>query len=312
MVRAVSGQTRLRKCFITGSLNEDADLISQLLIERGVEVIRADRLVLPGTALREEILRHLATVDFVVAILPSQASPFTFYELGVAKGLRKPVLAFVRNLEMPMDVRGLYIVRLDSPTNAPIAAGEIDRFLRHAKAPPPLKVEKQRDTKPVDLRWAREWLAQLKSRGSATREENLEQLVGEVFKRTGAEVTRAAEAQDRGVDFVVWANDVAYELGTPILVECKAFGGGSGSVIRNLEHVVRHLDELVSRSEARLAILVYDHELRAEPPSLYHTARVVLFSAESLIGAIERGSLAQEILSKRGRAATVGSLAVGD
>jgi hypothetical protein len=157
------------RCFITGPRGPKMEKIARLLTERGIEVLGADQLLSPSAITSEEILRHIAAADFVAAVLPSPTPPNVLYELGVANGLRKPVLAFVFGSNFPLDLRGLYVVRLGKTGDWGAAAGDVDRFLRHAKAPPPFTAAEPAKASLSDLGWARDRLRDLKSESAAAR-----------------------------------------------------------------------------------------------------------------------------------------------
>jgi hypothetical protein len=87
-----------------------------------------------------------------------------------------------------------------------------------------------------------------------------------------------------------------------MLIECKYYGGGSGSVLANAKHNVQQLEKYVRASEARVALLVYDHDRSTPPPPSFETPQVLVFPVDQLIQALERGTLTDEILQQRRRA----------
>ncbi|MHC8381086.1 hypothetical protein [Pseudomonas sp. LB3P14] len=64
----------------------------RLLEERGVETTSA-KLLSPGTAITQEILRLVATSDFIAVALGARGRDNAIFELSVARGQGKP--AFV-------------------------------------------------------------------------------------------------------------------------------------------------------------------------------------------------------------------------
>jgi hypothetical protein len=117
------------------------------------------------------------------------------------------------------------VIRADIE-DLPSAATEIDRFLRHAKALPPIdETAADRRQKP-NLAWAKEELAALRRERSRDRGIRLERLVGDIFQRAGAEVIREDRSEkDWTADLIVWLDDVAHEIGGPMIIECKYYGG---------------------------------------------------------------------------------------
>lgn len=73
-------------------------------------------------------------------------------------------------------------------------------------------------------------------------------------------------------------------------------------MIKNSESAVRRIEAVMDRSDAKLALLVYDHDRPQAPPSLYETPRVLSLTIEDVIHAIEHRELERTILKRRERA----------
>ncbi|WNG20732.1 hypothetical protein [Cystobacter fuscus] len=322
MTEEVGGKNKRRCCFLIAAPSSGANTVAKFLAERGIEVTWAHDLP-AATAIDSELLRQLAAADFVVAIWTSTPSPNEAFELGVAHALAKPILVLsvgsIERLSLPsiFDLRGINVVPVPELRRLTDIAPDIDRFLRHAKAPPPIVPDAPAGTRSGDLSWARKKLASIRTMKSPLRGFALEDLVSDVFRQAGADVVRTREENDvateRDADLIVWLNDVAYEVGGPILVECKSYGGGSGSVIKNLENTVMRLDKrLVEVSGASLAFVVFDHDRPHTPPSLHETPRVLAFAVETLVDKLEQGTLAKEVLVRRHRASIKSGASNGD
>lgn len=291
---------RSASCFIVASPDEGARL-ARAFAERGVECLRAEAISVPG-AVTEEVLKHLAAVDFVVASLRDGATPGSMFELGVAHALHKPILLFTAGRAPSFrELRGMYVVKAASEALAD-AGPDIDRFLRNAAATHPAEVPVSREAA-GDFAWARRRMKALRDERPADRAASFERLVAEVFERSGGQVVQAKAGDDRGADLVVWQNDVAFELGGPIIVECKLYGG-TGDANRDAERAVEHLEALVRRSDARLALLIFGHDGPGAPPRVAESPRVLGFDVEAFIGAVERGTFADEVIRRRRRAAS--------
>jgi Holliday junction resolvase len=213
--------------------------------------------------------------------------------------LRKPIILFTTNYDRMLGaLRGVYVVRANIE-DLPSAVTEIDRFLRHAKTLPPIDETASNRRQKPNLAGVKEELTALRQESSPDRGIRFERLVGEIFQRAGAEVVREDRSQK---DLVVWLDDIAHEIGGPMIIECKYYGGGSGSVLMNTKHTVHQLEKYIKASEARIALLVYDHDRTILPPSTFETPHVLVFSVDQLIQALERGTLADVILQHRRRA----------
>jgi hypothetical protein len=298
---------RLKRCFIVATADLDTSGIARLLNERGVECLEADDLS-PSNILTEELLRHLVAADFIVALVGTSPSANVFFELGVGFSFGKPALVFTKESYSSTDfLRGLYVSRVADLTKTEDVANHIDRFLKHAKSPDPIHMPEPSPQKPSDLSWAKTRLTQMRASEPGDREQALEQLVADLLRRAGAEVSptemNSAKPISDNIDLVVWLNDVAYETGGPILVECKTYRGGTGSIVKNAEHAVRKLDKFVQESSAKLAFLVVDYDRNRRPPCVHETPRVLVFPVDTLIEALERGTLAEQVVERRRRAA---------
>jgi Holliday junction resolvase len=303
---------KLQRCFISAQSEEASAALAQAFADRGVKSFRADDFV-SGLPLTPELLRQLEAADFMCALVnDSGSAPNILFELGAAHVLRKPIILFTTNYDRLLGgLRGVYIVKADIEDLAS-AASEIDRFLRHAKALPPIETGAGLRQKP-NLAWAKEELTALRRDGTRDRGVRFEHLVGEIFERMGAEVIRGDRSEkDWAADLIVWLDEVAHEIGGPIIIECKYYGGGSGSVLMNAKHTVQQLEKhavqqlekYIGASEAKAALIVYDHDRSTSLPSTLaiETPRVLVFSVDQLIQALEQGTLANEILQHRRRA----------
>ncbi len=295
----------LRRCFLLAPPGAAATTVAKVLIDRGVECLRPEDLLQPGSVWSDELTKHLTSADFVVAIVPPSASANIAFELGLAHGLSKPALVVaVGNAVVPEALRGLAVARIASLSNISDAIPEIDRFLRHGQRLAPAKHPAATGSATGLLDWARTKLTTIRRESGQTQEFALEALIEDIFKQAGAEVQHADAPSPSGdVDLVVWSDDLAYELGGPILVKCKTFGGSTGSVVRNAEHAVRRLDDIVGRSDVKLAMLVFDHDRLRDVPRIADTPRALALPIEPLINVIEQGALTEEVLKRRRQAA---------
>jgi hypothetical protein len=296
----------LRRCFLFAPRGAAADSMARLLAERGIECLRPEDLLAPGAVWSDELTRHLATADFVVAIVPPSAPAQVAFELGLAHGLSKPALVIATGkTNVPEELRGLATVRISGLGHVLEATPDIDRFLRHAKRVTSDEPATSRRQEFGELTWARERLASLRGKADDGRVFGFERLVAELLERAGAEVqlTGADRPTDDGEDLILWSDDLAYEMGGPILVQCKIYHGGIGSVVKDAEHAMRQLDEVVRRSDVRLGVLVFDHDRSTKLPRLNDTPRVLVFPVEQLLDTIERGALTEEVLARRRQAA---------
>ena len=293
----------MQRCFISAQTREASAALAHAFADRGVETFRADDLA-PGLPLTPELLRQLKASDFVCALVnDGGAAPNVLFELGAAHVLRKPIILFTTNYDRLLSaLQGVYVIRANIE-DLPSVEAEIARFLRHAKALDHLDETAADGRQKPNMSSAKEEWAALRREHPPDRGMQFERLVGEIFRRAGAEVIREDRSEkDWTTNLIVWLDDIAYQIGGPMIIECKHYGGGPGSVLANAKHTVEQLEKYIARSEARLALLVYDYDRRAPSLSSIETPQVLVFPVDQLIEALEHGSLANEILRHRRRA----------
>jgi nucleoside 2-deoxyribosyltransferase len=246
------------------------------------------------------MIRLISDADFFAAVITDGPQTMVAYELGVAQGLGKPTFVIFAG-SPSMELANTYVVAVEDGAHLDDADQDLDRFVRHAKGLG--RMGQDGGIRTINsLDWARKELDELRASERPDRYLRFERLCAKIFKATGAEVSEVGQDQTIGADLVVWLNDIAFELGGPTLVECKFYGGSVGSVLKNSEETVRRIEKVMERSDAKLALLVYDHDRKTPPPTLFETPRVLSFAIEDLIAAIENLELDDVVLKRRDRA----------
>ncbi|GMM59495.1 restriction endonuclease [Novosphingobium pituita] len=296
---SITPSSLYRRCYVSGDDASAIAKLTDLARAHGLETASAAD-VSGGTSFTREVINLIDSVDFVIFVITDESRSGVAYELGLAQGRDKPAfVVFVGRQSLDLD--NAYMVLVEDEAGIAGIAGDFDRFVRNAKRPDRSK----RSTEPASIRsldWARAELHSLRELKAPERYSRFEQLCAKLLRSAGAEVTEVGDSRDFGADLVVWFNEIAFEIGGPTLVECKFYGGGSGSVIKNSEATIRRIATAVERSDANLALLVYDHDRSTPPPSLYETPSVLSFAVEDVIQAAEQGTLEREILKRRERA----------
>jgi hypothetical protein len=224
--------------------------------------------------------------------------------LGWRTHLKKPTLIFTTNSDAIFDgLRGAHVLRV-APNNLEQVGHDIDRFLRYATEassietqPPPLLPSRP-------LEWARDRLVNLRHEHNDDSAHAFEQLIFDLFTEVGGQAIEAKTGADRGVDLVVWMNDVAFETGGPILVESKYYGRAS-NITSNAKHTIERLEKLVAGSDASLALLIFDSDRPSALARIPDTPRVLTFPIEKLLNIFVAGTFTTEVLRRRRRAASV-------
>lgn len=299
--------SQIRRAFVSGLVQDGVPVLARLMEERGVEVSTIYR-ASPAAAVTQELLGLVREAEFVALVLGERGREAMLYELGFAQALGKPVFLVQLGAPPPLSVGGAMYVAIETAGQMANVAGALDLFLRNAKRPAAIGRDRLPTMQQEDIDWARHARVELRRFDSAAdRGRALETLVGRLLRESGA---TADKKVDGSLDFVTWIDDVAYELGGPVLFECKILRGGTGSAALNARAFAQRLEPLLDRSGAALAVLVYDHDRPTSPPSLDPSPRTIVMTVDDLIDAVARGGLGLELLQRRRRALrTVGPAA---
>jgi hypothetical protein len=297
-------------CFVSFSA-ASADMaarLADLLQSLGVEVFRPNLFV--GQEIGREILAAIQAADFVCLVADAGfPTPNAAFETGLAIGLGKPALALTTASAVPFDLpERVQVVRVKGG-NVDAARRDIARFVRHVRpredgegrATLPAKPEGQATTELARLRQMKDF---------SGRVVELTGVVARAFEQQGAEVLREEDARtDDKIDLLVWSDPLVTELGGPLIIECKYYPGGSGSVLVNARHAFMQLAGYVQQSSAKLGLLVFDHD-RPTELSLgeFETPEALAFSIDDLLTAIDADRLPDEIRRRRTRAARLRTL----
>ena len=299
--------TQPLNCFISfnAASSHHAAQLTKLLHRMEVETYRAD---LPSQEISREIMIALRAADFVCLIIGEPSpSPNVAFEAGLAIGLGKPVLALATGPTIPFDfAEGVQVVRVPGDGFAS-AERDIIRFVRHVRPVSSTIVVPSGETRSLD--WARPELARIRqTKGTRDREIALVDFVARVFESYGSEVLR--EGQEEGsrarIDLLVWNDPLVEEFGGPLIVECKYYAGGSGSVLVNARRAFRQLAGYVDQSNATVGILVFDHDRPTELSlTEQETPEALAFFVGDLLTAMTANKLGDEIRRRRARAVRV-------
>lgn len=304
-----------KRCVILSHGGQWSELIAKALSERGVESLRSEDLS-QSDMVTEELLRQLERADFVVASLPNEVAPNLAFELGVAVAWRKPTLVFNANHDRLLDgVHSICTVRTSPGAGGYDIGPDIDRFIRHAEKAHVTRPKSEGRSPQVGIGWAQEQLTVLAQTPPEGRDAAFEQLTRQIFKAAGMQVVDIQPRDRAGADLIVWQNDVAYELGGPILIECKYTLGRSerADSAAIMRRAVEKMEKYIRESDAELGLLVVGSSQQNASLRKFDTPRVLTFKATELIDVIERGSLADEVMQRRQRAATeLGALVSAD
>src|SRR5258706_11115507 len=251
------------KCFLSyGAVQQaEVDVILTLLQQLDVDTFTAHDIE-PGQAISSAILSALRVADFVCVILSDAPLPPNIaFEAGVAIGLGKAVLALSHGASVPFDIgHGIQVLRLKAGDPSSVLP-DIRRFVRHIKPRPERSLTVTApDRTSVDTAAAE--LNQLRRATNAgDRGRALVDVVAHLFNQPGLELMREeAIANHERPDLFLWSDPLVAEVGGPLIIECKYYGGGLDSVLANARDALQQLQSDVENSSAGLGLLVFHHD----------------------------------------------------
>lgn len=292
------------RCFIIAPVDVDTSVLRTALEQRNVRWADATAAE-PGSSILDTIESAIRRADFVCVVIPQGVrATNVYFELGLARGFRKPVLLFIEpGVDIATELAPFEYVRAAFTDHQAIAFN-LDAFLEHFPRKPrgrprifhPMPTE-------INMEWAKDKVVALEQMPRGVAGQAFQELVASVFERTGAVVTRQPGRPERGVDMALWLDEVQSSLGNPLLVEVK-LGRLTESKVAEVEEQLR---TYISKTRAQAGLLVY---LGREGQRFVKVGArwplVFRFDVCELIELISRGELGKTLLAERNRAAHSG------
>lgn len=206
-------------CFIAAEHSVERSLLRKELERHGVSCYTVDRGQSSGTS-AASVISFIEESDFIVGVFSRPTSSNIAYEIGIAAGMKKPLLLFGDVLSsVPSDLASFNLVKigtLDPTSWAPY----LETFLRTVPKRPPI------EKKPASPESAKRWreiradLEKIMASEVSQPERRFEELLERAFKRANFPVSSSPGA-DFGADFAIASPGLVKTFGLPILVEAK-------------------------------------------------------------------------------------------
>jgi hypothetical protein len=208
------------KAFITASAGLDTASIRGMLREMNVESLDAFDFD-PGANLSELITSRIRNASFVLALLGNPA-PSLWFELGVCRGLGRPVLMIVPpDIAVPPELSSATILRAAN-LESDVVRISLAQFVEHLRSKSTISaVRKVKTPRNVDRDEIDRLVQKLGSHRGRLREWEATQIAAALFKAAGIENVEsdARVIGDPGVDFAIWSDSLSHTLGNPLFVE---------------------------------------------------------------------------------------------
>jgi hypothetical protein len=247
----------------------------------------------------ERVHAGIQAADAVIAVIDGEAANVLF-EIGVAIGLRKPVLALLTpGVTVPSFVAPLTYLTSDL-ADSDVLRLAVRRFLDKSKDRPSKVRETGRKSPPllpdrVRLRGLAKRLSRLRKSGDPF---EFEHTVSELLRASRITAIKDQEASDRGVDFAVWSDSLRGSLGSPILIELKAAKLNNFSFRTAYSNLARQVQE--SGSAAGLLLYLDESGMRFAKPATWIPS-VLWFDAEDFAKELSKRSFGEVLAERRNK-----------
>ncbi len=214
--------------------------------------------------------------DLVIAVVPQHPSPNVFFELGMARVLRKPSLILVspKYGQLPFDLSDTLYFRTDSQ-NSEVIGFALDQYLSQAKKRVLKPSKPRKEGRPLGNK-ADNFLARINTRLMDPRGREIEDLVAEVLLAAGVRVMTQSQGQQQYADIAVWSDALQSVTGNPILIEIKSGVAGREQLLKT----IKRLEMYRLKSGARIALLVINGKFKVTPNLPFTTGVLTITLAE--------------------------------
>jgi hypothetical protein len=276
-------------CFIAAEQGPEKVHLRRQLENRNVTCFSLDSSVSKAPII--SVYSFIERSDFVASILSANSSPNLAYELGLAHGLRKPLLLFAHeSSSIPFDLASANFLPI-SLLGSPQWSDYIDAFLKTIY-PSKSRLRKASIRKSVgDPRRWREIRIDYEQLLQSDRpaEAGLENLVERAFKQGGFSLSRSP-SPDFGADFALATPKLVAVYSLPILVEVK-----NNSRPHLAQEAINRLSMLIQNGRGGAGLVVTMQPDKATP-YLKGAQPIVVVPFPELSEWLRRGTFEEEFL----------------
>lgn len=279
----------LPTCFLLGVPGQQLERVRKRLEQKGI-ICFSSSFVTSAGSVSESLFALISRLDFTCALFPQQPPANLMFELGIAVGLKKPVLLIAKEPnELPFDIAFLRFIRYNK-LNSELFDDFLDSLLRSLPRVPTKLLGKRARAPKKALSALREKILFLNHEHGLRKGQLFEETVEQIFRATDFSVV-TAPSQDSGVDFAIWSPELKDVFGLPILVQVKSnFDWGKD------RQLVRRLAEMVRNERGSMGLIVSLVSAKAVPET-QSKLPVVSILIDELIDWLERGTLVQALES---------------
>jgi hypothetical protein len=246
------------KCFISASYSTDISFVKNILAEYNIETIDIYDLTI-GDSIQQILKRKIREADFALFVISNSESINVVYEMGVCEGIGKQHFIFLeKDFRVPSYLENQLFIRTDLKDRKFLKAA-VEKILQAIRIEKSNKSSSIKQNKKVQLYNAsiKEILVSCieqirKLRQSGTGRE-FERVIEEIFKTLNLPYVENETNKDKGVDFVLWNDELGKILGNPIIVEVK-YGFLSEGTFKDAE---KQINKYIEKTDSKVALLLY-------------------------------------------------------
>lgn len=282
-------QSEFKTCFISAPFGTDTAPLRAALERRNVQW-RDQTSIALGTSWIELLEEELSRADFICSVIPEEANPNVMFELGLAIGKNKPVLALVKSAAgLPLDALTYFVL----PPDAEGLGRALDTFLSHSK---PTSKRQRKAVVPKSL-------PAVVNKAPTTRVGHAAELhAAGLLRQAGYIVADETVPMDKGVDLAVWIDELEPVIGGPLLVQVKSGQPSMNRVFQAKEE----LRQYVTKTNGKLGLIVWWGVSNVpEPPSPSGRPSwplIVVLPGDRFTALVESGGLTSELTRLRNAA----------
>jgi hypothetical protein len=293
------------RCFISASNDADLSLLKTVLIENEIETSDIYDFSI-GNSIQQILKRKIRQADFALFVI-SKENTNVIYEMGICEGLGKQHFIFLhKDYKVPVYLDNKLFIRTDL-NDRTFLEMSVKKILQSVQKKSLIKSKKSKIYLDKVKAYSEEiktnlnsFLKQIKKLRKSGHGRELEYILEEIFKSIRLNYVENSTNRDKGVDFALWSNEIGKIIGNPIIVEVK-YGNLNELSIR---HAEEQLNQYVSKSDARVALLLYlDKENRRHKIKTSLNPLVIAFDVEDFATELLTHSFESLILNQRNKIA---------
>ena len=283
-----------KSCYLIAPFSKDVYKLIGLLKRHGIETDDTLSFSDLNISLSNTIEEGIRKADFVCAFIPSNAPPNIFYEIGIARGAKKPIFMIIEEKSLSdiylQDM--VYVMASIDDENAIEFA--LDQFLAKYRQISK-RIPSKKEIKNENLE-----TKQFQDRLELISQENnpfeIESFVVDLFKYINDVTIVERKGFNKGIDMALWVDKLESNFGNPILVEIKSKVRSKSILIKSENQLRNYLE----KTNASLGLLLYlGKDLGKIKNEKIRQPLVIWLELHELVSMLSKKSLAEIIRAKR-------------